>query len=54
MKRELRDVMRKVEELERAMRQEEMRVLTLGHEIKDLTSLLERWKKKNGKPRSRR
>ncbi len=42
MKRELRDVLRQLEELERALREEEMRVLTLGREIKDLTSLLER------------
>jgi len=42
MKRELRDVMRQLEDLERALRDEEMRVLTLGREIKDLTSLLER------------
>jgi chromosome segregation protein len=42
MKRELREVLRQAEDLERALRQEEMRVLTLGREIKDLTSLLER------------
>jgi len=42
MKRELRDVMRLVGELEQALRHEETRVLHLGHEIKDLTSLLER------------
>ena len=42
MKRELREVLRQLEELERALRQEEMRVLTLGREIKDFTSLLER------------
>lgn len=42
MKRELREVMRQLEELERALREEEMRVLTLGKEIKDLSSLLER------------
>jgi chromosome segregation protein len=42
MKRELREVLRVLEDLERAMRESEMRVLTLGHEIKDLTSLLDR------------
>ncbi len=42
MKRELREVLRQLEDLERALRDEEMRVLTLGREIKDLTSLLER------------
>jgi chromosome segregation protein len=42
MKRELRDVMRLLGELEQALRHEETRVLNLGHEIKDLTSLLER------------
>ena len=42
MKRELRDVMRLLGELEQALRHEETRVLHLGHEIKELTSLLER------------
>jgi chromosome segregation protein len=42
MKRELREVLRQLEELERALRDEEMRVLTLGREIKDLSSLLDR------------
>ncbi len=42
MKRELREVMRQLEDLERALQQEEMRVLTLGREIKDFTSLLDR------------
>ncbi|HLV86526.1 MAG TPA: chromosome segregation protein SMC [Candidatus Sulfotelmatobacter sp.] len=42
MKRELREVVRQLEDLERALRDEEMRVLTLGREIKELTSLLER------------
>jgi chromosome segregation protein len=42
MKRELRDVLRQLEDLERALRDEEMRVLTLGREIKELSSLLER------------
>ena len=41
MKRELRDVLRQLEDLERALR-EEMRVLTLGREIKELSSLLDR------------
>ena len=42
MKRELREVLRQLEELERALRDGEMRVLTLGREIKELSSLLER------------
>ena len=42
MKRELREVMRQLEDLERALREEEMRALTLGREIKELSSLLER------------
>jgi chromosome segregation protein len=42
MKRELREVLRQLEDLERALREEEMRVLTVGREIKDFTSLLER------------
>jgi chromosome segregation protein len=42
MKRELRDVLRVMADLEGALRNEEMRVLTLGREIKELTSLLER------------
>jgi chromosome segregation protein len=42
MKRELREVLRQLGELERALRDEEMRVLTLGREIKELTSLLDR------------
>ena len=42
MKRELRDVLRLLEELERALRESEMRALTLGREIKEHTSLLDR------------
>jgi chromosome segregation protein len=42
MKRELREVLRQLEDLERALRNEEMRVLTLGREIKDFASLLDR------------
>jgi chromosome segregation protein len=42
MKRELRDVMRHLQEIEDALRMEETRVLTLGREIKEVTSLLER------------
>jgi chromosome segregation protein len=42
MKRELRDVLRQLEELERSLRNEEMRVLSLGREIKEFSSLLER------------
>jgi chromosome segregation protein len=42
MKRELRDVMRLLNELESALRNDELRVLTLGREIKELTSLLDR------------
>ena len=42
MKRELRDVMKLVGELEQALRNDELRVLTLDREIKELTSLLDR------------
>jgi len=42
MKRELREVLRQLDDLERALREEEMHVLSLGREIKDLVSLLER------------
>jgi len=42
MKRELRDVLRLLEELERALREKEILVLTLGREIKEHTSLLDR------------
>ena len=42
MKRELREVLRQLEELERALREEETRVMTLGREIKEFTSLLDR------------
>jgi len=42
MKRELREVLRLLGELESALRHQEGLVLNLGHEIKDLTSLLDR------------
>jgi len=42
MKRELREVVRQLEDLERGLRDEETRVMTLGREIKELTELLER------------
>ena len=42
MKRDLRDVLRLLEELERALREKELRVVALSREIKDLTSLLDR------------
>src|SRR6202011_1239492 len=42
MKRELRDVMRALSQIESAMRDEELRVLQLARGIKDLTSLLDR------------
>jgi chromosome segregation protein len=42
MKRELREIHRQLEELERALREQEMRVLTLGREIKELALSLER------------
>ena len=42
MKRELRDVLRLLEELERALRESEMLALTLAREIKDHTGLLDR------------
>ncbi len=42
MKRELRDVLRLLEEMERALREHEMLALTLGREIREHTSLLDR------------
>jgi chromosome segregation protein len=42
MKRELRDVVRLLEELERALREKELLALSLAREIKELTSLLDR------------
>src|SRR5216684_6726140 len=42
MKRELREIMRVLEEMERALRDEGTRALTLGREIKELSSLLDR------------
>ncbi|HXU17077.1 MAG TPA: chromosome segregation protein SMC [Terriglobales bacterium] len=42
MKRELRDLLRHMGELEQALRNQETRVLNLAREIKDFTSLLER------------
>jgi chromosome segregation protein len=42
MKRELRDVLHVLAELEQTLGKEEHRVLTLGREISELTSLLER------------
>ena len=42
MKRELREVMCLLEELERSLRDEELHVMTLGREIKELSSLVER------------
>jgi chromosome segregation protein len=42
MKRELRDVMRLLNELESALRNDEVRVVTLGREIKELSSRLDR------------
>jgi chromosome segregation protein len=42
MKRELRDVMRLLEELENALREKELRAVSLAREIKELTSLLDR------------
>jgi chromosome segregation protein len=42
MKRELRDLLRLLTELESSLRGEELRVLTLGRELQDLTSLLDR------------
>jgi chromosome segregation protein len=42
MKRELRDVLRLLEELERALREKEILTLTLAREIKDHASLLDR------------
>jgi len=42
MKRELREVLRLLEEMERALREKEMLALTLGREIKEYTGLLDR------------
>jgi chromosome segregation protein len=42
MKRELRDVLRLLEELERALREKELLSITLGREIREHTSLLDR------------
>ncbi len=42
MKRELRDVLRLLDELERALREKEIQALTLQRELKDHTSLLDR------------
>jgi chromosome segregation protein len=42
MKRELREVLRLLEELERSLRDEELRVTSLAREIKEFTSLLDR------------
>ena len=42
MKRELRDVMRLLADLEAALRDNEIRVITLGREIKELASRLDR------------
>jgi chromosome segregation protein len=42
MKRELRDVLRLLEEMERALREKEMLALTLGREIKEYAGLLDR------------
>ena len=42
MKRELRDVLRLLEELERALQEKEIRVVSLSREIKDFSSLLDR------------
>ncbi len=42
MKRELRDVLRLLEELERALREKEILALTLGREIEEHTALLDR------------
>jgi len=42
MKRELRDVLRMLQEIERTLGEEERRAATLGREIAELTSLLDR------------
>ncbi len=42
MKRELRDVLRQMSDLERGLRDEQTRVQTLGREIAELSSLLDR------------
>jgi chromosome segregation protein len=42
MKRELREVMRQMQDIENTLREEERRCFTLGREIQELTGLLER------------
>jgi chromosome segregation protein len=42
MKRELRDVLRQLGDVEAAIRDKEMRIATIGRELSDLTSLLQR------------
>jgi chromosome segregation protein len=42
MKRELREVLRLLEELERSLRDEELQVVSLGREIREFTALLDR------------
>ena len=54
MKRELRDVLRLLEELERALREKEILALTLGREIKEYLRCSIAWKTKNAKPKNRR
>ena len=49
MKRELREVLRQLDELERALREEEMRVLTLGREIKTSVPCWNVWKAKSAR-----
>jgi chromosome segregation protein len=47
MKRELRDVLRLLDELEQALREKEIRALTLGREIHEHNSLLDRLENEN-------
>ncbi len=53
MKRELRDVLRLLEDLEQALRENEIRALTLGREIREYTCCSTASKKKSAKRKSR-
>jgi len=54
MKRELRDVLRLLEELERALREKEMFALTLGAKSRRPLPCSIVWKTRSARPRSRR
>ena len=54
MKRELRDVLRVLEELALALREKEMLALTLGAKSRNTLPCSTGWKRRSAKPRSRR